>query len=849
MPIKKVLVIGSGPIVIGQGCEFDYSGSQACQALREEGCEVILLNSNPATIMTDPESADHVYIEPMTVQTVEKIIAYHQIDALLPTMGGQTALNLAKKAQGLLQKYGVKLIGASLETIEKAENRQLFKQEMERIGLEVPLSFYASSFEQVQREKLEFPLVVRSSYNLGGKGGGIAHYFSELKEICENAFSQSLGVLIEQALFNWKEFELEVMRDSKGNCIVVCGIENIDPMGIHTGDSITVAPIQTLTDKEYQKMRKNAFQVMEAIGMTSGGCNVQFAVHPQSGQMVCIEVNPRVSRSSALASKATGYPIAKIAAKLALGRLLSELKAGHLPASFEPVIDYVAVKMPRFDFDKFKTADHQLTTRMKSTGETMALGRTFKEAWNKAIVSLESQNPIRQQTGWDPWFLDQILQLEEEEIHNLDREKLLSLKKLGFTDASIASRLKCREEEIEEKRSAWGIHPVYKQIDSCSGEFPGALPCLYSTYEEECEWTPAKKPSVLVLGSGPNRIGQGIEFDYACVHALKAIKSLDYEAVMLNSNPETVSTDYDRCGRLYFEPLTLEHVLEVIRKEKPVGVMIQFGGQTALNLGKQLHDKGVAILGTPIASIDITEDRNKFRSFLQKLNLKYPKNRRKFPLIIRPSYVTGGSAMQIISTKKELSDYLKKASGPVLIEEFLEGAKEVEVDAISDGKEVFICGIMEHIEPAGIHSGDSKAFLFPYSLSQDIQNQLIDQTAKIGLTLQVSGLFNVQFAIQDGQIFVLEANLRSSRTVPLLAKTTGLPLVQIAAKCLLGGSLQGLKSIQKLGLKLPVFSHSSLGLKEASLGPQMQSTGEVLCLGDTLEALFEKAEIYNSTHS
>lgn len=916
--IKKVLVIGAGPIIIGQGCEFDYSGTQACKALKEEGCEVILLNSNPATIMTDSDSADHIYIEPMNSQTIEEIIHTHRPDSLLPIVGGQTALNCAKEVSslGILEKYGVNLIGLTLETIEKAENRERFKKQMREIGLEVPLSCYATNWQEVlsAQKNIGFPLVVRCSFTLGGDGGGIAYDLQELKEICEHAFSISQGLLIERAIINWKEYELEVMRDRNGNCIVVCGIENIDPMGVHTGDSITVTPIQTLTDKEYQIMRKCSFQVLEAIGMTSGGCNVQFAIHPQTGELFCIEVNPRVSRSSALASKATGFPIAKIATKLALGYTLDELRATYFSASFEPVIDYVVTKIPRFDFDKFPKADKRLTTRMKSTGEVMAIGRTFKESLNKAISSLDAPfagvvetipitealkipfpghlslahkalgqgmavDEVHRLTGYDPWFLGQISDLvneektiSESEVNDLSVEQLLCWKRMGFSDKSLAFFLKCEEEEIAETRRKLNIHPVYKRVDSCSAEFSNNIACMYSTYGEECESYPTLKPKILVLGSGPNRIGQGIEFDHCCVHAVKAIRKLGYESIMLNCNPETVSTDYDMADRLYFEPLTPEHVLEVIMREKPIGTMIQFGGQTSLNIGKHLHRKGFPILGTPLSSIDITEDRNKFRVFAEKIGLRQPKNdsfsssaealkladQLGFPLICRPSYVIGGNAMQIVYNINELKTYLQhipiEAIGPILIEEFLEGAMEVEIDAISDGKEVFICGIIEHIEPAGVHSGDSRSFLSPYNLSNHLQELLVKQTKKIGHSLNVIGLFNIQFAIRDGVVTVIEVNLRASRTVPLLSKTTRLPLAQIATKCILGISLseQGIGDYvvpQTLGLKLPVFPFSNLHVKDIHLGPQMKSTGEVLCMGKTYEELFHKARLYGDVNS
>ncbi len=885
--IKKVLVIGAGPIVIGQACEFDYAGTQACKALREEGCKMILLNSNPATIMTD--SADAVYIDPITPQMVENIIRRERPDALLPTMGGQTALNCARESASILEKYGVRLIGLTLETLEKAENRSIFQAEMEKIGLEVPKSYSA--------HEAEFPVIVRRSFTLGGQGGGVAHDFEELERLCQGG-----ELLIEESLIGWKEFELEVIRDRKGNCIVVCGIENIDPMGIHTGDSLTVAPIQTLTDKEYQLMRKKAFQILEAIGMT-GGCNVQFAVDPKTGRMLVIEVNPRVSRSSALASKATGYPIAKIAAKLALGYHLDELylnnlmswelgkevpsiffpervtiagrqgtsedeklkvkptktktnsssclgiSYGTMPAFFEPVIDYVAVKIPRFNFEKFPEADRTLTTHMKSVGEAMGIGSTFKEALNKAISSLDA--PWHPRGSYDPWFTAQIdeLMAEEEAVKLLETIDLYRLKRMGFSDARLAALLKCGEEQIAERRKELGLYPVYKRIDSCSGEFQNEIACLYSTYEEECESAPTGKPKILVLGSGPNRIGQGIEFDYCCVHAIKAIREMGYESILINCNPETVSTDYDTADRLYFEPLTLEHVREVIRIEKPLRTLISFGGQTPLNIGRHL--------GLTPPCIDLAEDREKFRLFAAKIGLKQPQNAVfstpaeasqmakiiGFPLILRPSYVIGGSGMQIIRNEKELEAQGPLAA-PVLMEAFLEGAMEVEVDAISDGKEVFICGIVEQVEPAGIHSGDSMSFLSPYKLSKQFQEALVEQTRRIALSLQVVGLLNVQFAIHNGEIFVLEVNPRASRTIPLLSKTTGLPLVQMATKCLLGLPLEsGIAEPKFLGLKLPVFPFSRLHIEE-KLGPQMKSTGEVLCTGRTFEELFAKARLY-----
>jgi len=855
--IKRVLVIGAGPIVIGQGCEFDYSGTQGCKALREEGCKVILLNSNPATVMTDRHIADAVYIEPIVSEIVEKILYRERPDSLLATMGGQTALNctLEMAKLGILKKYGINLLGLSLDTIEKAENRELFKEGMLKIGIDVPKSF------SIDQKDISFPVIVRCSYTLGGQGGGVAHCMEELEQILAEAAQFSEKVLIEESVIGWKEYELEVMRDRGGNCLVVCGIENLDPMGVHTGDSITVSPIQTLTDKEYQLMRKMAFRVMEAIGMVSGGCNVQFAVNPKTGRMLCIEVNPRVSRSSALASKATGYPIAKIAAKLALGYHLDELQ--H---SFEPAIDYVVTKIPRFTFEKFPQANQQLTTYMKSVGEVMGIGRTFKESFNKAISSLDVEKAfLPRKNGYDPWFLNQINELEEEivkgPLERVDFSQLHRWKQMGFSDEKLALLLNCTEREIFELRENFKLHPVYKRVDSCSAEFPTETAYMYSTYEQECESNPTSKKKILVLGSGPNRIGQGIEFDYCCVHAVKAIRELGYESILLNCNPETVSTDYDTTDRLYFEPLTLEHVREVIHIEKPVGTIIQFGGQTPLNIGKHLDREGLPLLGTPFASIDLAEDRKKFQLFAARLGIKQPRNgffssrgealklakKIGFPMILRPSYVIGGTGIEIIQNESELNSYC--ATPPVLMEEFLEGALEVEVDAISDGREVFICGIVEHIEPAGIHSGDSMSFLSPYRLKSEAQSALMEQTRKIGLALGVVGLFNVQFAIHKEEILVLEVNPRASRTVPLLSKTTGLPLVQIATKAILGLSLKEQGMLSKadpkyLGLKLPVFPFERLHLKNETLGPQMKSTGEVLCIGKTFEELFMKAKVY-----
>lgn len=915
--IKTVLVIGSGPIVVGQACEFDYAGAQACKALKEEGCKVIILNSNPASIITDNHLVDAIYIEPMIPAVVEKIFQCEQPDSLLATVGGQTALNLTKEIAelGLLQKYNVRLIGLTLDALEKAESRKRFKEEMQKIEVEVPHSFTATYLDDILdvSEQLSFPLILRCSFTLGGQGGGIAHDWEELRERCEEAFAYSEELLIEESLIGWKEYELEVMRDSSGNCIVVCGIENIDPMGVHTGDSITVSPIQTLTDKEYQLMRRQAFRVMEAIGMPSGGCNVQFAVHPKTGKMICIEVNPRVSRSSALASKATGFPIAKIATKISLGYSLNELRneATGFPASFEPVIDYVAVKLPCFNFEKFPEADKQLSTQMKSVGEVMALGRTFKEALNKAIISLGSapetlrsenleerlkrphpnrlafifealraNTPLEKVyslTQYDPWFLSQMQELVAEEktiathtLETVDRPLLYRWKQMGFSDETLATLLRCQAEQVTKKRWEYHFRSIYKRVDTCSGEFPTSIAYLYSTYEEECESYPTNRKKILVIGSGPNKIGQGIEFDYCCVHAVKAIRELGYESILINCNPETVSTDYDVADRLYFEPLTLEHVREVLLKEKPLGTLIQFGGQIPLNIGRELYKEGFPLLGTPFPSIDCAEDRHKFRLFAAELGIQQPLGKEVlspeearetaraigFPLILRPSYVIGGEAIQIIKDESALEAYLTNGTfAPTVMEQFLEGALEVEVDALCDGKELFICGVVEQVEPTGIHSGDSMSFLSPYKLSKKQEEVLEETTRRIALSLGIIGLFNVQFAIYRDEVWVLEVNPRASRTIPLLSKTTDLPLVQLATRCILGESLKELvgdkrrADAKRLGLKLPVFPFSRLGLKDENLGPQMKSTGEVLCVGQSVEELLLKAKLYYNRDS
>jgi carbamoyl-phosphate synthase large subunit len=864
--IKKILVIGSGPTVIGQACEFDYAGTQGCKALREEGCRVILLNSNPATIMTDASVADGVYIEPILPHIIEKIVQRERPDALLPTLGGQTALNCTQEIarSGVLQKYDLRLLGITLETLQKAENRRLFKEQMQRSGIAVPRSVSVTCWDEVfsAHKELGFPLMIRCSFTLGGQGGGVAHNREQLEQLCKEGFSFSPELLIEESLIGWKEYELEVMCDRKGTCIVVCGIENLDPLGVHTGDSITVAPIQTLTDKEYQQMREMAFQVLEAIGFVAGGCNVQFAVHPRTGRLLCIEVNPRVSRSSALASKATGFPIAKIAAKLAIGYHLDELQS-----AFEPVIDYVVTKIPRFNFEKFPSVEPLLSTSMKSIGEEMGIGRTFIESFNKALSG--SDLYPHQIAHYDPWFLEQINDLACEEqiiaaqaLETVDREALYRWKQRGFSDKRLAALLHCKEEEVAQKREAMQLYPVYKRVDRCSGEFPSAIACFYSTYEEECESAPTSREKVLVLGSGPNQIGQGIEFDYCCVHAVQALKELGYESVLINCNPSTVSTDYDIADRLYIEPLTVESVCAVYRIEKPLGVLLQFGGQTALNLAQGLHQRGIPLLGTPCAALDVAEDRQRFQKCAQQLGLQQPPSgsissleealelaeRLGFPLILRPSYVIGGHRIAIVHNPLELVTYWQGVTEPVLMEKFLQEALEVEVEAIYDGHEVLICGILEQIEPAGVHSGNSISFLAPYRLSEELQEALKKQTEEICHALQIVGLLNVQFAIQGSQLFILEVNPRASRTIPLLSKITGMPFVRIATRCILGESLkeQAVRAPLPalLGLKVPVFPFERLRMPPGKLGPQMQATGEVLCVGKTVEELFLKAKLY-----
>jgi len=928
--IKSILIIGAGPIIIGQACEFDYSGAQACKALKAEGYRTILVNSNPATIMTDPETADVVYIEPITRAALEKIIAREKPDALLPTMGGQTALNCALDLErcGVLQQHGVEMIGANAAAIDKAEDRQKFKQAMQAIGLESAKSGIAHDMQEawaVQKDiaqqtgGLGFPLVIRPSFTLGGTGGGIAYNPEEFETICRRGLeaSPTKELLIEESLLGWKEFEMEVIRDCADNCIIVCSIENLDPMGVHTGDSITVAPAQTLTDKEYQNLRNASIAVLREIGVDTGGSNVQFAVNPDNGRVIVIEMNPRVSRSSALASKATGFPIAKIAARLAVGYTLDELKneitGGATPASFEPAIDYVVTKVPRFAFEKFPQADSRLTTQMKSVGEVMAIGRTFQESLQKALRGLEvgvdglnqkttdreklqvelaepgperiwyvgdafaqgfTLDEVHQLTRIDPWFLAQIkeivdieLALEQKTLAEIDRDTLFGLKRRGFSDRRLAFLLDSSETEIRKLRHQLDVRPVYKRVDTCAGEFPTNTAYMYSTYEDECEAQPTDRKKIIVLGGGPNRIGQGIEFDYCCVHAALALREDGFETIMVNCNPETVSTDYDTSDRLYFEPLTLEDVLEIVEKEKPAGIIVQYGGQTPLKLARALEANNVPIIGTSPESIDIAEDRERFQKLLHKLGLRQPPNRTArteaealamaaeigYPLVVRPSYVLGGRAMEIVHEQADLERYMREAvkvsnDAPVLLDHFLNNACEVDVDCIADGEQVFIGGVMEHIEQAGVHSGDSACSLPPHSLDAQMVDEIKRQTAMMARALGVKGLMNVQFAIQDDAVYVLEVNPRASRTVPFVSKVTGLPLAKIAARVMAGASL-GSQGVGReivppyYCVKEAVFPFVKFPGVDTILGPEMKSTGEVMGVGESFGEAFVKSQL------
>jgi len=924
--IDSVLIIGAGPIVIGQACEFDYSGTQACKALREEGYRVVLVNSNPATIMTDPDMADATYIEPITWRTLARIIERERPDALLPTMGGQTALNTALDLvrEGVLEQCGVELIGASREAIDKAEDRDLFRRAMRGIGLDLPRSAMAHSLEEARQVQAQigFPAIIRPSFTLGGSGGGIAYNREEFEDICRRGLdlSPTSELLIEESVLGWKEYEMEVVRDYQDNCIIVCSIENLDPMGVHTGDSITVAPAQTLTDKEYQRMRDASIAVLREIGVDTGGSNVQFAINPDDGRMLIIEMNPRVSRSSALASKATGFPIAKAAAKLAVGYRLDELEneitGGATPAAFEPTIDYVVTKIPRFAFEKFPQADPRLTTQMKSVGEVMAIGRTFQESLQKALRGLEtdrsgldeildlahpevhrilrrevrqpgaerilyvadafraglSMRKIHKLSGIDPWFLAQIEALvrieadvRSEGAGTLTAERLRFLKRKGFSDRRLATLVGLSEQQVRALRHTLGVRPVYKRVDTCAAEFAASTAYLYSTYEEVCEAVPTERKKIMVLGGGPNRIGQGIEFDYCCVHAAFAMREDGYETIMVNCNPETVSTDYDTSDRLYFEPLTLEDVLEIVAKERPFGVIVQYGGQTPLKLARDLETAGVPIIGTTPDSIDLAEDRGHFQHLIRDLGLRQPPNattrsegeavaeamRIGYPLVVRPSYVLGGRAMEVVYDETDLERYMRAAvrvsnASPVLLDRFIADAIEVDVDAVCDGKEVLIGGIMEHIEQAGVHSGDSACSLPPYTLSPAIQDRMREQMVKLARGLRVVGLMNAQFAVKDQEIYVLEVNPRASRTVPFVSKSIGVPLAKVAARCMVGVSLREQDLVKERRpkhyfVKEAVFPFIKFPGVDTMLGPEMKSTGEVMGVGESFGEAYAKA--------
>ncbi|MEQ5835455.1 carbamoyl-phosphate synthase large subunit [Marinobacter sp. R17] len=930
--IKSILILGAGPIVIGQACEFDYSGAQACKALREEGYRVILVNSNPATIMTDPAMADATYIEPITWKTVSKIIEKERPDALLPTMGGQTALNCALDLEkhGVLAEFGVEMIGANADTIDKAEDRDRFDQAMKAIGLECPRASLAHSMEEALQvlDNIGFPCIIRPSFTMGGSGGGIAYNREEFEEICERGLdlSPTNELLIDESLIGWKEYEMEVVRDKNDNCIIVCAIENFDAMGVHTGDSITVAPAQTLTDKEYQIMRNASLAVLREIGVETGGSNVQFGINPDTGRMVVIEMNPRVSRSSALASKATGFPIAKVAAKLAVGYTLDELQnditGGVTPASFEPSIDYVVTKIPRFTFEKFPQADARLTTQMKSVGEVMAIGRTFQESVQKALRGLEvgsegfeemvdvttedgretliqemnvpgaqriwyigdafragmTVDEIYRHTKVDPWYLIQIEDLIKEEAalktagkSDIDHATLFRLKRKGFSDSRLAKLLSISESSLRKHRHDLGIRPVYKRVDTCAAEFASSTAYMYSTYEEECEAETSDRKKIVVIGGGPNRIGQGIEFDYCCVHAAFAMREDGYETIMINCNPETVSTDYDTSDRLYFEPITLEDVLEIVNLEKPAGVIVQFGGQTPLKLARGLEAAGVPIIGTTPDAIDRAEDRERFQQMINRLNLRQPQNATVrsheegvlvareigYPLVVRPSYVLGGRAMEIVYDEEELVRYMRNAvlvsnDSPVLLDHFLNAAIEVDIDAVSDGKDVVIGGIMQHIEQAGVHSGDSACSLPPYTLPKAVQDEMRETVKRMAIELEVVGLMNVQLAWQDDTIYVIEVNPRASRTVPFVSKAIGVSLAKVAARCMAGISLQEQGFTEEVvptyyAVKESVFPFNKFPSVDPILGPEMKSTGEVMGLGDSFDEAFAKASLASGT--